>query len=479
MQNLEPKQATLISKLEALQKSNGDSLVLVNEIKNIFYADIPLLFWAAKELELFARSPIAQDEFILKMADFKGLTVAHTIAKYHANAWMHTEAALDIQNLTFRSRINDSGFTVAHELANHELWLETPAAKNMSILKSASTAGWTVAHRLAELHPKWVYSEEAKNPDILKLTSNKGESVAHKLACFQPQWIFTESAKNYEILKIADHTGKSVAHMLAKNQPEWLKSKAAQDYEILKIADKDNWTVAHSLACFQDLWVTSTAANDIEILKLTTDDGTSVAETLVNYTSDCLTIPALTNKSVLTIGHDLSKRKEIVANLIVNRYCNSHGLTHHEMAMILIRQGAAYRCNKTLESSVGEMIYSDAKILIDDCQDSSVAFMHAQALYSTMHHCLFVAKHNEQAEDIQSIDNSQWEALLAKAEIELTWLLDCEPDIIDNASGHGILCEPAEIYIKKLLAARHLNCIDAGDLASLEIDISEQTRHLY
>ncbi len=91
----------------------------------------------------FAKSNLADDIEILRLRDSDGLTVAHTLARFHLN-WVNSDAASNIEILGLT---NDSGWTVAHELLDRKSCLSIEPIFTKQIL-TISFDGKIIAEKI-------------------------------------------------------------------------------------------------------------------------------------------------------------------------------------------------------------------------------------------------------------------------------------------------------------------------------------------
>jgi hypothetical protein len=280
-----------------------------------------------------------------------------------------------------------------------------------------------VALNLAKNSSEFAKSDLANDFTILNLRDDDGWgwSVAHALAEHQPEWINTEAANNLDVLQLKTCSDLSVAHWLATHQPKWVNSEAAKTTSILMLRDFIGESVAHELAKNQSEWIHSEHVMDKNILLLINNHGQSVAE------------------------------------YICEKHSESHGITTEVMIMRLISQGAAYKHLKPLDITVGESVLMQAKQLIEDCLEPTIALKFAVAFYST---CFY------SVEKIKSTPNSthlaEWQNILLSAENAMIDIAQSNSYVFDAEIQADILCEPGVEALNRFKAQKFLNGINAA-----------------
>lgn len=385
----------------------------------------------------FATSELAQDISILRVAE-----VAFILAE-HQPLWAITPAAQSYELLIIHAE-DEPDHTVAHHLARFQQeWAISAAANDYQILKIRNYEGKTVAHDLAQYQPNWLNSKASSDYKILKMADDSGVSVAHMLATNQENWLASSAVKDYDILLLADDYGNTVVHRLACNQKQWINSKAANDYEILKTCTNEKFTVAHSFARYSPNWYQSKAANDHSILLMETLSGESVAF-FMTFHEECLSHALIFQKSILTLEHN----GKLLAESLIIKYRQSHGIDFCKIAMKLITQGAAYKHSQFVEAWEVQELYERALVLIEDSIEPLLALKYANALYST---CFYG---NEQARSINSPEMYEWQSVLTKCEKQIQNVLNNHPQLWEVEFPVDLLCEPAENYFKQLKSAK-------------------------
>jgi hypothetical protein len=109
--------------------------------------------------------------------------------------------------------------------------------KELDLLKLSNEFGWTIAHELAE---RQVWFDPIKQRNILLLKDETGESVAHVMA--RCGYIF-DPAKHRSLLYLRDNEGSTVAHSMAE-----LGYFFDPDSVYVKLKDKESHSVAAEMA---------------------------------------------------------------------------------------------------------------------------------------------------------------------------------------------------------------------------------------
>lgn len=145
---------------------------------------------------------------------------------------------------------NDSGWTIAHELALHHALDISAVPDDIVFLRDRD--GRTVLHIFAA-SPKRAFScpERFLTPEILKMRDGAGNTIAHS---FASSGVLPKRIKpTMELLALANNIGDTVAHEIARqgNFPmEILGSPGGEALLLLKRKRtlNGNYTVAHILA---------------------------------------------------------------------------------------------------------------------------------------------------------------------------------------------------------------------------------------
>ena len=362
--------------------------------------------------------------------------------------------ATDISLLSIQDITDGQGATIAHMLAKfHPEWVTTSSSQKIDVLQISDDYGWSVAHHLAEHQSSWVQTEAASNGMMMNIIDDYGWSVAHALAKFQKDWLKTASSEDHSILLMQDDDGVSVAHLLAEFQPKWLESEACKNHQILQFQDHLGSSVARTLVIHQPDWIQSVEAKNPVILK-------TIALTLVLQNPDVLEHEGIFHKDILT----LEANEKILAEYLVDKYEQSHGMKIQDIAMKLITQGAAYKHSEFMDSSIGLDILKQASTLIDDSFSPLVAYKHAQALYSS---CYYATEHAKKV-DSEVCPAELWQNILKEAEDIIQNLHKSHPELEDAEYHVDLLCEPANQYIRHHQAASNFKGLNIEDLNKTE-----------
>jgi hypothetical protein len=362
--------------------------------------------------------------------------------------------ATDISILKIQDITEGQGATIAHMLAKfHPEWVTTSSSQNIIVLQISDDYGWSVAHHLAEHQSSWVQTEAARNTLMMSIIDDYGWSVAHALAKFQKDWLKTASSEDHSILLMQDDDGVSVAHLLAEFQPKWLESEACKNQQILQFQDHSGNSVASTLVVHQPDWIHSEEAKNPIILK-------TIALTLALRHPDALEHEGIFHKDILT----LETNEKILAEYIVEKYEQSHGIKTQDIAMKLITQGAAYKHSEFMDSSIGLDILKQASALIDDSLSPLVAYKHAQALYAT---CFYATEHAKK-KDSEACPAVLWQNILKEAEGIIQNLHKKHPELGDAEFHVDLLCEPANQYIRHHQASENFKGLNIEDLIESE-----------
>lgn len=139
----------------------------------------------------------------------------------------------------------DEGFTLAHYMAEKEMWFDPDKDRDIVLLQSYKN--WTVAHSMAL--SGYVFDPD-KYRDIVKLQGDfgwrsdawfygTGVSIAHLMA--KKGYMF-DPDRHRDILELRDGDGNTVAHVMAENKYIF---DPAKHTDILKWKNRHGETVAH------------------------------------------------------------------------------------------------------------------------------------------------------------------------------------------------------------------------------------------
>jgi hypothetical protein len=304
-----------------------------------------------------------------------------------------------------------------------------------------------IALELAKKSKEFARSDLASDRTLLAVKDKLNRSVAQVLALSSTEWAFSATAQDFNVLKMRGMYDATVAHALATKHADWIDTDASKSREILELRDNDGDTVAHALAYYNGNWSKTEMANDIELLLMTNNKGHSVVFHMINRV-DVSIDKLLCKKEILTACHE----NKILAEVIYETKLSSQKMELSSFIMKLIELGVAYKHSSYIGISTGEKIVAQTMVLMDDCLNSEVALRYASALYSTCSHA--VRKHHEE----QILKNEdKWTSLLVKSEQLIRQHFNMNHELYDIEHHPNMLCEPADVLIKKIQAEKALN----------------------
>lgn len=400
--------------------------------KDFLTENIDALFNLAETSKEFAKSNLSIDPEILKLKNRIGVAVIHTLAK-HQRDWLSHIGVIDLELLEIKDYM-----------------------------------GWSTAHYLASFNPHWLSHESSKNKRILSLKTGTGLSVAHILA-EKDEWLSSQEVNDLEILKLCDNINESVAHILAQRHVKWIGSEASCNKEILMLSDVWGWTVAHVLADSVE-WFSSKAAQDLDILKLQNSAGLSVAFSILTN-PECLKHPKIMDKEILTLLRNSipSKKNEIFAESLLNKFGKTHQIDLIKIATTLIKQGAAYVHSKPISFESMQSIFVEIRPLIVDCLEPHVALRYAQALYSTQYHNLIRIS---QLPSPRGLERHQ--ALLNNMENLISDTIKINPSVIDKEIVTDFFCEPSKDIVHREISKAMLQ--KTANMSNLMLHIEDENK---
>jgi hypothetical protein len=246
---------------------------------------------------------------------------------------------------------------------------------------------------------------------------------------------------------LCENTGDTVAHTLALNNSTWLKTQSSMRSEIISLKNHDGFTVAHYLAVRHvDLLLYAPASN-IDILTMKNNVGYSVALSLLRNNENSIYHTVFYDKRILS----LSYRDKILAEEFVEIFTKTHGLSHADMAVKLIEQGAAYKPTRVIELDVGEEVFNRINTFVKECMEPLTVLRQLIALYSTASHNVF--KLTQRVEALQKKPLKQlnaWTDILDASEKLLSNHVYTNTHLLQMDHFIDIECQPGHDMMKRI-----------------------------
>lgn len=328
-----------------------------------------------------------------------------------------------------------------------------------------------IALELAKKSKEFARSDLASDRTLLAVKGKCNRSVALVLAMNSHEWTLSATAQDVNVLKMRGMYGTTVAHTLAKHHDDWILTDASKSREILEMRDNEGDSVAHVLAYFNSKWSQTEASKNIDLLLMTNNLGHTVAFNMFHRFDVSFEHELLFRKEILKARHE----NKILAEVIYETKSRSQMLEFSAFIMKLIEIGAAYKHSSYIGISTGQKIVNQTIELIEDCLNAEVALRYASALYSTCYHA--VRKHSEE----QILKNEdKWIGLLVTSEQLIRQHFEKHSELYDTDHDVDILCEPANVLIKKIQSERTLNLgLDSVQGQSVEFHVNKVENFFY
>lgn len=308
-------------------------------------------------------------------------------------------------------------------------------AKDLEILKTVCDPmfSMTAAHILVQNFSIPIELLRANNFELLKVRDQFDETVAHRIAKFSNALWELNIEKHNDLLLLKRHCGTTVAHNLAYAHPEIFQQRIGPNIDLLTVSSDGGYTVGH------------------------------------RFLFNCKNIEI--NPEMLMNKHLLIKNIEgftsvIFAESVVDHAGEKLNIGLKEMALHMITLGAAYKHSTLYDYKIGEYLLENTKNLISDSLDGKISFKYAMALYSTISHNIdnLTSSFKRLPQESIRIELEKNKILLNQAGQIICDLLS-ENSFDASALATDYYCEPAEIYLKKIISEKNLTL---GALSELE-----------
>lgn len=254
--------------------------------------------------------------------------------------------------------------------------------------------------------------------------------------------------KEYLLKNVTD------AFSLAYTSKEFSNSDLVKDRDILKIRNSENLSIAHVLASFERLDLSSEIATSLEILKMQDHTGWSVAHSIVEASDEFLVVDNVFNKDVLACEYD----GWILAEYICDIYGGFYNLELPDIAIKMIRQGAAYKHSTLIGIEDGLNLISKFEEIKNEL-NPEVTLKQIQAFYSTCVHNKAKLDDSSEPEVINF-----WNETTLDAQEALAIYYSHYPQFLEMENVVNFGCEPADDFLKKIQNEKVWNdfCIESS-----------------
>lgn len=329
---------------------------------------------------------------------------------------------------------------------------------------------------LAQFSEDFSLSDVAQDEEILKThlvisitKPSETLTVAHFLAQYQPSWTLGDAAKQKSILMLRGVGGITVAHKLADHQKHWYTFDVCKELDILMLKDDSDHTVLHEAAFKNAVFVHEIAKNKPEILFLSSKKFTTVARVLTFHKA-CLNYEHMFKKEVLCLSDNYDKKISI-AEMLVGRYKyeNKDGkFDYPDIAIILLKQGGAYRHSKEMDIDKVKLIFSQGDVLVTDELDPLIKLKLSIALYSTIYHCF-----------AQSADsNIAYDEMLSACKKHIATCIENSNELLQETISEDFCCEPGARLFKHLIAESQFTMLTEQNASIGAISTDEQSNSI-